>query len=155
MGLYFDDISVGQKFRSNPRMLTQDDVKKFADLTGDFNKLHLDADYAKSTVFERPISHGLLVLGIALGQWYSLGITADSIVAFVGINNLSFRAPVYPGDNISLESEVISKRESRSRPDAGVVTIRDAVKNQKGTAVLEFDRILMLKKKETGRVMLQ
>ncbi|MCL4518631.1 MAG: dehydratase, partial [Thaumarchaeota archaeon] len=84
MGLYFDDISVGQKFRSNPHMLTQDDVKKFADLTGDFNKLHLDADYAKSTVFERPISHGLLVLGIALGQWYSLGITADSIVAFVG-----------------------------------------------------------------------
>lgn len=130
-------------------------MNEFADLTGDFNKLHLDSEYAKTTPFERPISHGLLVLSIALGQWYSLGITADSIVAFVGINNLSFKAPVYPGDNISLKSIVVSKRESKSKPDVGLVTIRDMMVNQKGIVVLEFDRILMLKKKQARKANLQ
>lgn len=128
-------------------MLTQEDVAKFADLTGDFNRLHLDAEYARTTMFKGTISHGLLVLGIALGLWYSLGITRESIVAFIGINNLSFKAPVYPGESISLESEVISKRESKSRPDSGIVTLKDRVLNQKGVVVLEFDRLLVLKKK--------
>ena len=128
-------------------MLTQEDVAKFADLTGDFNRLHLDAEYARTTVFKGTISHGLLVLGIALGLWYSLGITRDSIVAFIGMNNLSFKAPAYPNDSISLESEVISKRESKSRPDSGIVTFKDRVLNQNGIVLLEFERLLMLKKK--------
>ena len=147
MGLYFEEIDVGQKFHSESRMLTQEDVAKFADLTGDLNRLHLDADYAKGTVFKRPISHGLLVLGIALGLWYSEGVTQDSIVAFIGMNNLSFKAPVYPGDSISLETEIVSKRESKSRPDSGVVTFKDSVVNQKKVVVLEFERLLLLKKK--------
>ena len=147
MGLYFNEIPVGQKFHSVQRVLTQEDVERFANLTGDFNRLHLDAEYAKTTVFKGTISHGLLVLGIALGLWYSLGITRESIVAFIGINNLSFKAPAYPGDSIALESEVTSKRESKSRPDSGIVTFKDRVLNQNGAVVLEFERLLMLKKK--------
>ncbi|MHB2035447.1 MAG: MaoC family dehydratase [Nitrososphaerales archaeon] len=149
MGLYFDEISVGQQFESSSRVLAAEDLKKFAALTGDFNRLHLDADYAKTTEFKRPISHGLLILGIAFGLWYALGITADSIIAFIGINKLSFRMPAFPGDTIHLRTKVVSKRESKSRSGAGIVTFDDSVVNQEGSIILEFERVLLLKKKES------
>ena len=147
MGLYFDELSLGQQFESSSRVLTAYDVKKFAELTGDFNRLHLDNEYAKTTEFKRPISHGLLILGVAFGLWYALGITADTIIAFIGINKLSFKSPAFPGDTIRLKTKVAAKRESKSRPDAGIVTFNDLVINQDESVVLEFERVLLLKKK--------
>jgi len=149
LGLYFDELSVGQQFESTSRVLNAEDVKKFAVLTGDFNRVHLDADYAKTTEFKRPIFHGILILGIAFGLWYALGITADSIIAFIGINKLSFRAPAFPGDTIRMRTKVASRRESKSRLDAGIVTFNDSIVNQDGSVILEFERVLLLKKKES------
>ena len=151
MGLYFDEVTVGQQFESTSQVLNAADVEKFASLTGDFNRVHLDADYAKTTEFKRPIFHGLLILGIAFGLWYSLGITADTIIAFIGINKLSFKAPGFPGDTIRLRTKVASKRESKSRSDAGIVTFNDSVINQDGSIILEFERVLLLKKKNRGQ----
>lgn len=146
MVLNFEDFTVGSKFESIARVITQEDIARFAELTGDFNSLHLDREYAKTTLFKGTIAHGLLTLGVALGLWYSLDLTTDSIVTFVGINNLSFAAPVYPGDSIHLLSQVILARESKSRIDSGLVTFKDNVINQNGKSVLEFERTFIIKK---------
>ena|SRR5487761_332968 len=149
MVLNFEDFTVGSKFESNAKVITQEDITKFAKLTGDFNSLHLDQEYAKTTFFKQTIAHGLLTLGVALGLWYSLDLTTDSIVTFVGMNNLSFAAPVYPGDSIHLFSQVISARELKSRIDSGLVTFKDSVINQNGKSVLEFERTFIIKKAQS------
>src|SRR5947209_4995308 len=120
----------------------------FAKLTGDLSKLHLDDEYAKRTIFGARISHGLLTLGIGLGLWYSLDVNNDSILAFVGINKLRFKGPVYVGDRIRLISEVVSKRESKSRPEAGIVSFGDQILNQNGGVVLDYERVEMISKRD-------
>lgn len=145
--MYFEDFQIGNRFESlKPRTVTKEDIEKFANLTGDMNLLHLDDEFARSREFNGRIAHGLFTLGIALGQWYLLNLSRDSIIAFLGINNLSFRAPVYPGEQIRLITEVINKRDSKSKPNAGIVTFRDKMVNQDDTTVLEFERVLMLQK---------
>ena len=119
--MFFEDFHVGMKFESKPRVVTSENVKEFAELKGDKNQLHLDPEYAKKTIFGRNIAHGLLTLGVALGEWYSLDVTRKSVVSFVDINNLFFRAPIFPGDFVMLELEVIAARPSRSHSDLGLV----------------------------------
>jgi acyl dehydratase len=142
--LYFEDFEINQKFSSEERCITQEDIQRFAELSGDFNKLHLDEEYAKQTLFGGRIAHGLLILSVASGLWYKLNLTRDSIVAFIGIEDLSFKAPVYPGNCVHLVSEVASKRESKSRGDVGLVFFKDKLLNERGNVVLEFKRVLML-----------
>ena len=146
--MFFEEFTVGRRFESSARLVRQEDVVKFAEVTGDLNPLHIDERYATGTIFGRTIAHGLFTLGVALGQWYGENLTRDSIVAFIGINNLSFLAPVFPGDLVRLRSEVLSARASRSRPGVGIVTFRDEMVNQTGVVVLQFERSLMLKMSE-------
>lgn len=148
MSLFYEDFEIGKQFESKPRKVLQEDIRTFAELTGDLNKLHLDEEYAKKTVFRGRIAHGMLTLSISLGLWYAMDITRSSIIAFIGVNNLSFKAPVYPGDEIHLLSEIISKRESKSRPGAGIVTFQDTMLNSRGEIVMESERTLMLRKKQ-------
>jgi acyl dehydratase len=107
----------------------------------------LDNTFAKQTIFKSPISHGILILGVSLGLWFSLDLNNDTIVAFAGVDNLLFRAPVYPDDSVHLISEVISRRDSNSRPESGIVIFQDKVFNQKEELVLEFERIEIIQKK--------
>lgn len=146
MNLYFDDFHVGRKFESTERAINQEDIEKFANLTGDFNRLHIDEEFARTTIFKRPIAHGMFTLSVSLGLWYSMDITRSSIVAFIGINNLTFKAPVYAGDSLHLISNVVAARESKSRPDAGIVTFKDQMVNSRGELVMESERTLLLKK---------
>lgn len=146
--MYFEDFQIGNRFESHtPRTVTKEDIEKFANLTGDMNLLHLDDEFARTRKFKGRIAHGVLSLGFAIGQWYSLNLTRDSVIALVGINNLSFRAPIYPGEQIRLISGVVSKKDSKSEPNAGIVTFRDRMVKQDDTTVLEFERLVMLKKK--------
>jgi acyl dehydratase len=145
MTLFYDDFVTGKKFSTRRRTVRQADINSFAKLTGDFNKLHLDARYAKGTVFGGRIAHGALVLSLALGLWYDRDLTRASLVALLGINNVAFRSAVYPGDRIQLVSEVLSKRLSKSRPHAGIVVLKDQVVNDKGKTVLEFERTVLLR----------
>ena len=149
--MFFEDFHVGMKFESKPRMITQDNIKEFADLTGDKNPIHIDPEFAKNSLFGRTIGHGLLTLGVALGEWYDLDVTRESVVAFVGINNLTFKAPVFPGDSVKLRSEVTSVRSSKSHPELGLVSFKDLMLNQKGESVLEFEPTLMLLKKSVEK----
>ena len=145
---YFEDFKPGMAFRSKDRVVVREDIRRFADLTGDHNSLHTDENFAKSMGFKNGvIAHGLLTLSLALGLWDSLGMTGDTVLAFAGINGVSFKAPVFPGDSVHLEAEVLSVRESKSRPATGLVTFRMKIAKSSGP-VLEAEPVLIFRKRE-------
>lgn len=147
MAAFYEDLRVGQRYSSEQKSLSHSDIEAFARLTGDRNRLHLDERYARSSVFGGRVAHGLLVLSMALGLWYEMGVTRDSLVAFLGIDHLVFRAPVRPGQKFRLETKVKSRRPSKSRPGSGVVTLSDRVASDEGGTLLEFERVLLVRKR--------
>jgi len=132
--LYFDDLEVGREWASEARVVVADDVTAFADLTGDRNPVHLDPEFARTTPFRRPIAHGLLGLSLAGG----LTTTATPVrtVAFLGLREWHFRAPIYPGDAIRVTSRVLEK-ELQGRGRRGTVVWQVRVLNQDGRVVQE------------------
>lgn len=146
MTLFYEDLRVGKKFTSSYRSLRQADIDRFARLTGDLNPIHMNKDYAKGTIFGARIAHGLLVLSVAVGLWFEMGLTRDSLVALLGIDKVEFRSPVHPGDSFRLISEVVSRRPSRTRPEAGIVTLRDSIVGNGEKTLLQFERVLLVNK---------
>jgi len=132
---------------SAERDLQSDDILKFAELTGDFNKLHFDRDFSTSSGYKDVIVHGLLTLSVMLGLWHSLDLTNGTVLAFAGLKEVSFKIPVYVGDKLHLSSEISSKRELRSRTNAGLVTVKLQGMNQKNKVVLEAELALIIKKR--------
>jgi 3-hydroxybutyryl-CoA dehydratase len=132
--LYFDDVEVGQEWESLGRTITEADIVAYAGLSGDFNPIHMDHEYAKTTPFRRPIAHGLLALAIGSG----LGILAPPMrtLAFMSMREWHFRAPVFIGDTIRLRGKVL-KKEERARGRRGVVTWQRQIINQDGKVVQE------------------
>jgi 3-hydroxybutyryl-CoA dehydratase len=117
--LYFDDVEIGQEWESFGRTVTEADIVNFAGLSGDFNPIHLDHAFAKTTVFRRPIAHGLLVQAIGSG----LGVMFPTMrtLAFLSMKDWYFREPVFIGDTIHIKARVLEKEE-RSRGRRGVIT---------------------------------
>lgn len=148
--MYFDEFKAGDRFESEPKTIEAGDILTYANLSGDLNPLHLDDSYAQGAGFRSRIAHGMLTLAVGIGRWYSINLTRDTTIALLGINSVSFKAAVYPGDRIRLVSEVSSCRVSERRPDAGIVTFKDAVLNQEGKEVLACERVLMLRRKPPG-----
>jgi acyl dehydratase len=132
--LYFDDVSIGQEWESLSRTLTETDIVNFAGLSGDFNPIHVDHEFAKTTLFRKPVAHGLLVLSISSGL--GLYIPAMRTLAFLNIREWQFKGPVYIGDTIRLRSKVLEK-EVRSRGRRGVITWQRQIVNQEGKIVQE------------------
>src|SRR5262249_37752141 len=132
--LYFDDVEVGQEWRSLGRTVTEADVVNFAGLSGDFNPIHIDHEFAKTTLFGRPIAHGLLVFSMASG----LGLFNPPMrtLAFLAIREWHFRGPVFTGDTIHLTTRVLEK-EVRGRRRGGGVTWQRNIANQEGKVVQE------------------
>jgi len=150
MTIFYEDMRVGREFVSDTRSLSQDEILNFAKLTGDLNRLHISDSYARKTIFQGRIAHGLFVLAVALGLWFRMDLTRDSLVALLGIDKVAFRAPVRPGDKLRLVSKVKSRRLSKSWPEAGIVTLKDSVSGEDGKAVLEFERVLLVKRTAKG-----
>jgi acyl dehydratase len=144
---YFEDMHVGDRFEGQPRTITSADVREFAELTGDRNPIHLDPEFARTTPFGRPIAHGMLTLSVALGLWSAAGITRDSLVALVSLEEVKFRQPLYPGERVHLSTEVLSVRPSRSHPGGGIVTYTDRLLDDQQGVVVEFRRVVLLKKR--------
>src|SRR5215210_7875646 len=106
-GMYFEEFAVGQRVRTSSRTITEADIVSFAGLSGDFNQIHIDAEYAKSTPYGQRIAHGLLVLSIASGLGVQTGIMEGTILAFREIIEWKFVAPVFIGDTLHVDLEVL------------------------------------------------
>jgi acyl dehydratase len=132
--LYFDDVAVGQEWESPGRTVTETDIVNFAGLSGDFNPIHIDHQFAAQTPFRKPIAHGLLVLGMSSG----LGLYNPPMrtLAFLSIRDWQFKEPVFIGDTLRLHSKVAAK-EARSRGRRGVITWERRIVNQDGKVVQE------------------
>ena len=149
-GKHFEELSVGDKFKTARRTITETDVIQFVTLVGFIEPLFLDIEYIeKESLFKRRIAPGSLVFAYSEGLVVQSGLIHGTGMAFAGLDKMALRAPVFVGDTIHVEGEVIEKREGR-RPDAGRVFWRHVVKNQRGEPVMEFE-ISRLMKKRPGR----
>ena len=114
--LYFDDVHVGQEWQSLGRTVTEADIVNFAGLSGDFNPIHVDHEFCKSTVFRKPIAHGLLIF--AMGSGLGLAFPPMRTLAFLAIKEWKFLEPVFIGDTIRVHAKLLEKEErSRGRRD--------------------------------------
>ena len=133
-GLYFDEFIIGQHIISPGRTVTESDVVAFAGLSGDYNQMHVDAEYSKKTPFGQRVAHGILVLSIASGLAVQTGVLEGTVLAFREINEWKFVKPVFLGDTIHVDMEVKETKELR-RMGCGMVIIDFSVKNQAGDTV--------------------
>ena len=132
--MYFDDVEVGQEWESSGRTITEADVVNFAGVSGDFNPIHMDHEFAKTTPFRRPIAHGLLILTVGSG----LGVNCPPMrtIAFVQVREWNFKEPVYIGDTVRLKSKLLEKNP-RGRGRRGEMVWYRGVINQDGKIVQE------------------
>ncbi|GIW11052.1 MAG: molybdenum cofactor biosynthesis protein MoeC [Dehalococcoidia bacterium] len=145
-GRFFEDFEVGDVYRHNlGRTLTDADNIWFTLLTMNTNPIHFDAEYARGTSFGRMLINSCLTLAIVTGQ--SVPDVSENAVN-LGWDEVRLPNPLYAGDTLYAESEVIEKRESRSRPEAGIVTIRTRGLKQDGTVVIEFKRTMLVYKRD-------
>jgi acyl dehydratase len=128
-GLYFEDFEIGQKIATRGRTITETDIVGFAGVSGDFNPMHTDREYMKTHLLEKRVAHGLLVLGIASGLAYQLGIIDGTVLAFREVDEWKFSLPVYINDTVRAEIEVTELKEQR-RLGGGLVTMKVRVLNQ-------------------------
>jgi acyl dehydratase len=148
-GLYFEDFEVGQEIVSPARTVTSTDIVNFACLTGDFNDVHTNHEYCKTTPFGEPIAHGPLIYGIMGGLQYASGVNDGTLLGLLQIDNWKMLAPVKHGDTIRLHSNVHEKTET-SKQDRGVVVFVRKCVNQNGVVVQEMKATLMYKRRPTS-----
>jgi acyl dehydratase len=145
-GLYWEQWEAGAEFESPARTVTEADIVNFAGLSGDYNPLHINEEYCKTTLFGGRIAHGPLVYAIAAGLLFQLHLYDDTLIAFLGFENLKFTKPVKPGDTIRARIKVLDKRES-SHSDRGIMRRQLQVLNQRGEVVQEGVQAFLLKRK--------
>jgi itaconyl-CoA hydratase len=145
VGRFFEDFTEGDIYRSRiGRTITEADNIQFTLLTNNTNQIHFNAHYASRTEFKRPLVNSALTLSVVAG----LGVVDVSENGFaLGWDYIKLPNPVFPGDTLYSESEVISTRESKSRPEQGVVKIRTRGMNQNGHVVIEYERSVMVWKR--------
>ncbi len=145
-GKYFEELEVGMTMRhSIGRTITEMDNVLFSTLTMNPQPLHLNEDFASKTAFGQRIVNGIFTLGVVVGLTVS-ELTDGTIVANLGYERINHPRPVFHGDTIYVETEVLDKRESRSKPDRGIVKLRHLGKNQHGEVVCEVERAVMFLK---------
>lgn len=133
--LYFDDFVVGQSWMSPRRTISEADVVMFAAMTGDYNPVHTDEEFAKTTPFGTRILHGPAVFAIATGLEFRLGLKEGTAIAFLGMT-WNLKAPVLIGDTIHVYERVDAVRATKN-PGRGIVTFWVEVRNQKGDVCQE------------------
>ena len=148
MGMYFEEFSVGKKIVTGERIVTSDDIMKFADLTGDNNRIHTDAEFSKTTPFGQRIAHGLLGLSLASGLAWQTGILDGTVIAFREVNEWKFIKPIFIGDTVRAELNV-TEAKALPRIGAGSVGIMVELKNQKEETCMKgiWTMLVMLKPK--------
>jgi acyl dehydratase len=141
----FEEIQVGDEYLSPGRTVTEADIVAFAGLSGDYNVLHTDAEFMRTSIFGERIAHGLLGLAIASGLGTRATPRPFATIAFLGLR-WRFKGPIKIGDTIRVRLRVTDKRET-SKPDRGIVTIQRSVLNQRGEVVQEGDTEIMVERR--------
>ncbi|RMF12750.1 MAG: MaoC family dehydratase [Alphaproteobacteria bacterium] len=142
-GRYFEDFEVGDVYEHRPgRTISEADNTWFTLLTMNTHPIHFDAEYAKASEFGRPLVVSTLTLAVLVGM--SVSDVSQKAIANLGWKDIRMTAPVFAGDTLYADSEVLEKRESKSRPNQGIVTIRTIGRNQDGTVVCEFLRTMLI-----------
>lgn len=142
-GRYLEDFQVGDVYRhAHGRTITQTDNTWFSLLTNNPHDVHSNADYASRTEFGKPLVVSTLTLAIVTGL--SVPDVSQNAVANLGWENVRLTAPVFAGDTIYAESEVLEVRPSKSRPTQGIVRVRTRGFNQDGVTILEFERAVLV-----------
>ena len=144
-GRYFEEFEVGKQLITAGRTITESDIVTFAGLAGDYNRIHVDAEYASAGEFGQRVAHGLLVVSIATGLIVQTGIMEGTILAFRELE-WKFSLPVFIGDTIKAKIEV---KETKSLPrlGGGSVTAKVSVLNQKDQVVHRGIMVLLLMSK--------
>ncbi|ETF01255.1 MaoC family dehydratase [Advenella kashmirensis W13003] len=145
-GLYYEQFSTGQAFQHAwTRTLTEMDNVLFSSLTMNVQPLHLDAHFAAGTEFKRPLVNSLFTLGLLIGMTVN-DTTLGTTVANLGMTDVTFPKPVFAGDTLHVRTTVISKRESKSRPNAGIVEFEHTAFNQDNVVVAICKRSALMHK---------
>lgn len=145
-GMYFEDFSVGQELSTPARTITQTDIVNFACLSGDFNEVHTNFEYCRTTPFGEPIAHGPLVYAVMGGLTYASGINDGTLLALLQIDGWRMLAPVKHGDTIRMVAKVVDKQET-SKPDRGRITFERRCLKQDGTVAQEMRATLLYRRR--------
>lgn len=143
-GWYYDDFKIGDEIATAGRTVTEADIINFAGLTGDWNPLHTDAEFAKNSLFKKRVAHGAFTFAIMTGLLVRTGIIEETIYAFYGIDKLRLTKPVFIGDTLKVIAKVAEKED---KGNAGLVMLDSKVVNQRGEVVLSCILKLLIKKK--------
>ena len=146
IGRVYEDFEVGDVYRHRlGRTILAADNSWFSLLTQNTNPIHVDHAYAARTEFGRPLVNSALTLALVTGQ--SVADVSQNVLANLGWDEVRLPHPVFEGDTIYSQSEVLEKRESKSRANAGIVRVKSTGFNQDGTVVIEFKRTFMVYKR--------
>jgi acyl dehydratase len=145
-GRHYEEFAVGDVYEHRPgRTITETDNTWFTLLTMNTHPLHFDAEYAKASEFGRCVVASPLTVAILVGM--SVSDVSQKAIANLGWKDIRLPHPVFPGDTLYGETEVLALRESKSRPTAGIVTVRTIGRNQSRTVVCEFERSMLVAKR--------
>jgi acyl dehydratase len=146
-GLYLQDFEVGRVFEHEiRRTVTEMDNTLFSCLTHNPQPLHIDHEFASKTEWGRPLVNSLFTLGVMIGISVN-DTTVGTTIGNLGMSEVKFPKPVFHGDTLRVTTEIVSRRETRSRPDAGIVEFLHKAYNQRGELVAECRRQGMMRKR--------
>ena len=145
LGMYFDEFPLDEEYTSPGRTITEADLVNFSGVSGDFNPIHSDAEFARGTPFGQRIAHGALVFSIATGLTGRLGVIEGTAIAFLSMT-WKFRKPVFIGDTIRVKMKATKKRAVG--PEAGMIFTDISIVNQKDEVVQSGEWTVMVKRKQ-------
>lgn len=149
-GKYYDELEIGQIIKHEiGRTLAEYDNILFSTLTMNPSPLHINADFMAKSEYGKPLINGIFTLGVLVGITVH-DLTAGTIVANLGYESVRHPKPMFAGDTLYVETEVMEKRESKSRPDTGVVKLKHLGRNQAGEICIETTRSVLFLKKPTA-----
>jgi 3-hydroxybutyryl-CoA dehydratase len=144
-GMCFEDFAIGDTATSVGRTVTETDIVNFAALSGDWNQIHTDAEFAAGTMYKERIAHGLLVLSIASGLAVRMGFMEGTVQAFMGLD-WQFRGPTKIGDTVRVHAEV-AELKPMPRLNGGMVTYRMQILNQRDEVIHRGTWSILMKSK--------
>ncbi len=147
-GRYFEQFEIGQELVTAARTITESDIVNFAGMTGDYNQIHTDAEFAAKDTFGQRVAHGMLVQSIATGLAVQSGIIEGTVLAFRE-QSAKFSLPVFIGDTVHVELK-ITEIKALPRLGGGNINMKYAVYNQHGKAVQRGDWVMLIKSQNNG-----